>query len=321
MPVEQRASPAFHSLDCRVVSNRAVGPDWYVLRLEGEAIARASRPGQFVQILCAAPGLTWDPLLRRPFSVYDADAAAGTFDILYVVTGRGTRWMAELPEHGAPLPGTGTERGRGVVVDTIGPFGNRFTTPCGAEDIVVLVGGGVGVAPLYSFARELTAAGAPTPPRIVLLMGARTESQLQGIDDFRRLPIETHVATNDGSSGHRGVVTELLEHLLEQPEAGLEARRLRVYGCGPTGMNASLREVTVRRGLRAEICLESRMACGFGVCFACVVPIRRELGGELYNRRICTEGCVFDARLLASASEMARHGPASEGPICPTLST
>jgi dihydroorotate dehydrogenase electron transfer subunit len=270
-----------------VVFNREVGPGWLLLRLEEPSIARASAPGRFVQILCAEPG-SHDPLLRRPFSVYDADVEAGTYDVLYVVTGRGTRWMAALPRQG------------GGAIDAIGPFGNRFAPPA-KDDAVLLVGGGVGVAPLYFFARELCAAA--EPPRVVLCMGARTAAQLQGIEEFRRLPIRCETATNDGSAGYRGLVTDLaaalLDGELESDLAGAEGQ-LRVYGCGPTGMNESLRALAVERGLRCEICLESYMACGFGICFACVVPIAKVTGGELFNRRICLEGPVFDARLLGA---------------------
>lgn len=301
----------------RVVFNREVGPGWYLLRLEESAIAGEAQPGQFVQILCTAPGGN-DPLLRRPFSVYDVDVEAGTYDILYIVTGRGTRWMAGLPEQGAALPGEGVARGEGLAVDVIGPFGNRFSQP-DPEDVVILVGGGVGVAPLYFLARELCLAP-DTPSQIHLLMGARSSRLLQGIEDFRQLPIRCEVATNDGSEGYEGLVTGLLEQQLDGELADVEPSRIRIYGCGPTGMNDSLRELAVRRELTCEICLEARMACGFGICFACVVPIRKQTGGELFNRRICLEGCVFDARLLgAGLGTVPLPGTAHEGPICPTV--
>jgi dihydroorotate dehydrogenase electron transfer subunit len=264
----------------RIVSNRRVGPGWFVLRLEDTVIARRSRPGQFVQIR-VGEGESFDPLLRRPFSVYDVDRKAGTYDILYTAVGRGTRWMAGLPD--AP----------GGAVDVEGPFGNEFAHP-DAADRVYLVGGGVGVAPLYFFAKETIARGGSRPP-ITLCVGARSRGQLQGIDDFRKLPIRAETATDDGSDGFHGRVTALFAKLLAgEPDA----QRVRVYGCGPQGMNESLRALAVEKGLRCEICLEALMACGFGVCFGCVLPIRKELGGEFYNRRTCYEGPVFDARLL-----------------------
>ena len=126
-------------------------------------------------------------------------------------------------------------------------------------------------------------------------MGARTRSQLQAIDDFRRLGLRTEVATDDGSEGFCGRVTELFASLVEKEK---ETGKVMVYGCGPQGMNDSLRAATVERDLRCEIALESLMACSFGICFGCVAPIRKAVGEEYVNRRICWDGPVFDARLL-----------------------
>lgn len=303
MPPESSPAPCRRDIPraraSRVIFNRRVGPGWQLLRLEEPSIARASAPGQFVQIHCAETG-SLDPLLRRPFSVYDVDTATGTYDVLYIVTGRGTRWMAALPEDGQ-TPGAGSVSANGVSLDVIGPFGNRFTLP-GKDAVVVLVGGGVGVAPLHFLARELTASSDPAAdgPNIIVCMGARTRSQLQGIEDLRRLPIRSLVATNDGSEGFHGFVTGLLEEVLDGELRHLPDRRVHVYGCGPTAMNESLRRVAVERDLECEICLESFMACGFGICFTCVVPVARKIGDEPSNRRICLEGPVFDARLIGA---------------------
>jgi dihydroorotate dehydrogenase electron transfer subunit len=273
----------------RLVWNRPVGPGWYVLRLAEPELARAAGPGQFVEIM-TSDAQAFDPLLRRPMSVYWADPVAGTYDILYTAVGRGTRWLADLP----PEP----RAGRPDEIDVIGPFGNRFTFP-GARDRSFLVGGGVGVAPLYFLARQLCAG--KRPPGITLCMGARSAAQLQGIEEFRALPIRSEVATDDGSAGHRGYVTGLLEKLLEEEPP--DDRSIKLYGCGPTGMNEALRAIAMKRGLWCEICLEARMACGFGICFGCVAPIKKELGGPFFNRRICWEGPVFDARLLKEGIE------------------
>ena len=271
----------------RVLSNRCVGPGWFVLRLREESIARRSQPGMFVQVACNE-GESFDPLLRRPFSVYTVDRDAGTYDILYTCVGRGTRWMSQLPD-----PSSGDSSTEAIDVDVLGPLGVPFTLPDSRDvDDVFLIGGGVGVAPLYFLAQEILRQ--PSAPRITFCMGARNESLLAGVDDFRGLPIRTEVATDDGSAGFHGRVTE---HLLELLGA-VDSRRLRVYGCGPQGMNESLRSIAVERDLPTEICLESVMACGFGICFGCVAPIRRQPGGEFENRRICWEGPVFDARLL-----------------------
>jgi len=282
--------PAAHAGPSRLVFNRSVGPGWYRMRLVEPEIARAVRPGQFVQVLCADPGSV-DPLLRRPFSVHGADPAEGSYDILYTIVGRGTTWMAGFPEEPGPRAGT---------LDVIGPFGNTFTPPSPGDE-VVLVGGGVGVAPLHFFARRLLAS--PEPPPILACLGARTSELLQGSADFAELGVDLRFATDDGSAGFRGFVTGLLEEVLDRRAPGAP---LRIYGCGPPGMNEALRKVAVARGAWCEICLESRMACGFGICFGCVAPIRKVVGGPFHNRRICWEGPVFDARLLGGPGEGPR---------------
>ncbi len=278
-PQSPTPTPQSHATrPSRVVFNRRVGPGWYTLRLEEATIAQVSRAGQFVQVKTADRS-SFDPLLRRPFSVYDVDRERGTYDLLYTAVGRGTRWLADIPDS----PGT--------MVEVEGPFGNTFTAPTD-RDSIYLVGGGVGVAPLYLFARELLASRSALP-RITLCMGARTREQLQGIDEFRRLSLRCEVATDDGSEGFHGRVTQLFATLAER-----DREPLRVYGCGPQGMNESLRAIAVERSYPTEICVESLMACGFGVCFGCVLPIRKKPGGDFYNRRTCYEGPVFDARLL-----------------------
>ena len=177
------------------------------------------------------------------------------------------------------------------------PVGNTFSEPRDGDE-VHLVGGGVGVAPLYFLAQRLLASA--RPPEITFCMGARTSEFLQGIDDFRALPIRTEVATDDGSEGFHGRVTELFDRLTREHSAG---GNMQVYGCGPQGMNEALRALAAERCMRCEICLESLMGCGFGICFGCVAPIRREVDGEYHNRRICWEGPVFDASLLSPGIE------------------
>jgi len=240
----------------------------------------------FVQVLCSE-GEAFDPFLRRPFSVYSTDKENGTYDILYTTVGRGTRWMAALPD-----PETSGSGEPPAIVDVLGPLGNTFTMP-GKDESVYLVGGGVGVAPLYFLALRLLEL--PDPPDIHFCMGARTGKFLQGIEDFRQLPIHTHVATNDGSEGFHGFVTDLFLDLWKEDEG---AGKARVYGCGPQGMNESLRNLSVDNDLTCEICLESIMACGFGICFGCVAPIRKDPASDFINRRICCEGPVFDSNLL-----------------------
>lgn len=253
-------------IDAEVVENRAEGGANHRLRLRVGADWPASRPGQFVMLspgaVAAVPRL--DPLLPRPMAIYTA--ANGELDVLYKVTGRGTALLADA------RPG---ER-----VGTVGPLGTGFPEPEPGED-ALLVGGGTGIASLYDLAAR--AAGRA---RVAVLLGARSAPDLMGRDDFAALDVALHVATEDGSEGRRGLVTDLLADALEERPGA------RVYACGPTPMMRRAAELAAPRSAPCHVSLENRMACGFGICLGCAVPTSS--GFDL----VCREGPVFDAANL-----------------------
>jgi dihydroorotate dehydrogenase electron transfer subunit len=181
-------------------------------------------------------------------------------EILYKCTGRGTALLAEAK------PG---ER-----VRLVGPLGRAFPPPRAAER-ALLVGGGTGIASLYELA-------ASAPAGLRVLLGGRTRDDILGLDDFAALPIALEIATEDGSLGARGLVTERLA-----PRAGDT-----VYACGPTPMMRRCAELAAASGARCLASLESHMACGYGVCLGCAVPTRDRF------RYVCTHGPVFDAATL-----------------------
>ena len=129
-----------------------------------------------------------------------------------------------------------------------------------------------------------------------LLYGVRTAALLAGVDDFRAAGIEVEVATDDGTAGHHGFVTELLARRLERGE-----RPAKVVGCGPPAMLAALARLTARHAIACDVSLENHMACGFGACFSCVAPIRQP-DGSTDLRRVCVEGPVFAAAMRGVAS-------------------
>ncbi len=225
-------------------------------------------PGQFVMLSPGArPAVErCDPLLPRPMAVYRAGAEReGTrLEILYKVTGRGTGLLAEARP--------------GQRVRAVGPLGRAFpAAPAGAT--AILVGGGTGIASLYELAARASRSG---PVRV--LLGARSADDLMGRADFEALDIEVRVATEDGSVGHRGLVTDLLEDLLGSAGAAT------VYACGPTPMMRRAAELARSQGLECVVSLENTMACGFGVCLGCAVP--RAAGGFAL---VCRDGPVFGA--------------------------
>ncbi len=219
------------------------------------------RPGQFVQVAVDAPGV----FLRRPISINSFDIAAGTLTLLVRDAGRGTHQLVNLSP--------------GHILNLILPLGNSFTvTDLDAGKRVLLVGGGVGVAPMYCLGRELKAAGI-TPE---FLLGARTADMLLLVDEFSRLG-NVNICTDDGSRGVRGVVTdhEVISRHFD-----------RIYCCGPSPMMKAVAQAARRSGTDCEVSLENMMACGLGACLCCV---EKTVKG---NVCVCTEGPVFNISQL-----------------------
>jgi dihydroorotate dehydrogenase electron transfer subunit len=272
-----------------VRENRRIARDTFLIRLDDPETARAIRPGQFVMI---RPRDGTDPLLGRPFALYDVSREGGqpaAIDIVYQVIGKGTAWLAG--------------RRQGDDVSTWGPLGNGFPSRPGGS-AVVFVAGGIGQTPFLALGRwwlgkECYGAEGEAVDRPVssadLLYGVRTSEYLAGVDDFRRAGIGVELATDDGSAGHHGFVTDLLTRRLASGK-----RPALVAGCGPPPMLAAVARITAEAGVRCLLSLENHMACGFGACFSCVAPIR-QADGSTDLRRVCVEGPVFDARQVVLA--------------------
>jgi dihydroorotate dehydrogenase electron transfer subunit len=264
-----------------VLENRAIARDTYRIRLADPALATAIRPGQFLMV---RPASGTDPLLGRPFAVYDvaadANGAPEAVDIVYIVLGRGTAALA------------GRRPGDRVAV--WGPLGNGFG-PAPAGD-VVFVAGGIGQTPFLALGRwwlgrqayGRRAAESPVASA-TLLYGVRTAALAAGVADFQRAGIAVELATDDGSAGHHGFVTELLARRLQRGD-----RPAKVLGCGPPPMLAALARLAARHRVACDLSLENHMSCGFGACFSCVAPIRQP-DGTVDLRRVCVEGPVFPA--------------------------
>jgi len=259
----------------RILSHDALNPDHFLLTLDAPRMARASRPGQFV-MLQAQPGR--DPLLRRPMSVC---AVAGKpprrLRILYKVTGHGTRMLSRQPV--------------GATLAMLGPLGNGFRLPPRRGDgrspaaRQVLVAGGVGIAIFPFVAEALRRLG----HRPLLLFGARSARDLVGLDLFGRGRLDVQCATEDGSRGTRGYVTNLLEPLL-----AASGPRPSLFVCGPTPMLRAVGDQAEKAGVPCQLALESQMPCGIGVCLGCVVAAADPNAVPPYPR-VCTEGPVFEA--------------------------
>lgn len=253
-------------LYAEILDHQEIAPEHYVLTVDAPEIAAAARPGQFVMVRSLG---TADPLLPRAYSVYSADPEGGCISIMYRVVGRGT---GRLVLHEA-----------GQRVHVWGPLGNAFTHPQGER--VVLVGGGVGIPPLVFWAERLAQQAAQV--ETIALVGAATSDFLVGLDHFRRAKAQVRTATDDGTHGHSGYVTELLPPLLEDGKAT-------IYACGPMPMLKAVAAIAEQHGVPAQLALEAPMACGVGACLGCTVPKRD--GGYL---RVCTDGPVFSPQQIA----------------------
>ncbi|MDO8848513.1 MAG: dihydroorotate dehydrogenase electron transfer subunit [Coriobacteriia bacterium] len=242
-----------------IVANERVAEGVGMVVLDAPRTAAAIAPGQFVHLRIAEGA---DFILRRPFSVYRAEA--GRLEILYQVVGRGTRVLAEA----AP----------GVVMDLIGPLGRGWWVPEGVAHALV-VAGGLGAAPMGMLVEELARLGVAT----TLAHGAPTADRLLARDLFEATCRRTEVATDDGSAGTCGFVTALTDGLMRK------ARPDVVYVCGPEPMQRIVVAQAAAAGIPCQVSLERLMACGVGACLSCVVTT---VNGR---KRACVDGPVFDA--------------------------
>ena len=236
------------------------------LLLAAPRIAAAAQPGQFVMAAC---GRSFDPLLRRPFSIHRV-TAGGELQLLIKVVGQGTQWLSELRSAGN--------------LDLLGPLGQGFRLP--AEGPVALVGGGIGIAPLLFLADALhDRTGQDSPP--VALLGARTGEELRHLTHaFSDAGCMIHSATDDGSLGHHGLVGDLLPSHL--------SRVRQVYTCGPHAMMATVARLCAAQGVACQVSLEAHMACGLGACLGCTIH-----GADGAYRHVCSHGPVFRAEEVA----------------------
>lgn len=278
------APPCAVSLTAAVVENVPVARDTFRIRLEAPEIARAILPGQFLMVRAGEGN---DPLLGRPFALYDVvpDRAGvpTALDVVYLVVGRGTAALARC-RPGDRLP-------------VWGPLGNGFGPAPDPAGPVVFVAGGIGQTPFLALARwwrgDATYGGRGAGPgratETILLYGVRTAALAAGVDDFRAAGVDVALTTDDGSAGFPGYVTDLLARRLADG-----VRPARLVGCGPPPMLAALARLADRAGIPCDVSLENHMACGFGACFSCVAPVRQP-DGSVDLRRVCVEGPIFPA--------------------------
>ncbi len=266
----------------KVKDVRDLGAKNWLLTLNSPEQARLVRPGQFVMIKCVED-THGNPLLRRPFTIFNIHRQARSgkpagIELLVKDVGAGTHQLAQAHA--------------GQVLDCLGPQGRGFQLAAEMRNrlgMACLVAGGVGIAPLYLLAQSLMAQNV----KPVLFYGGAGIADLVLREYFERLGMEIFCATEDGSLGERGLVTQPLAQFLKSHPR----KDLRLYACGPWNMMKAVHALSLQSDLQCEVSLEARMGCGLGACLGCVVRSRDHQGEERFLR-VCQDGPVMNSRLI-----------------------
>ncbi|MFH0763405.1 MAG: dihydroorotate dehydrogenase electron transfer subunit [Candidatus Omnitrophota bacterium] len=253
-------------LKCRILENKKIAQGFYKMRVESPYLAKNSKPGQFIEVQCSDDT---EPLLRRPLGVHRI--SKGGIDLLYEVVGIGTALLSK--------------KKAGEKIDLIGPLGNGFDIAA-SVGAAILVAGGAGIAPIMALAEKLSRTGR----KVSVVMGAKKKSHLLCEGELKALGCTVKIATEDGSKGYRGLVTDLLR---DMPAASC-APRAAIYSCGPAGMLKTVSKIAREKRIPCQVSLEEHMACGVGVCLGCPVKVK---GGEY--KMVCKDGPVFNAEEIA----------------------
>lgn len=244
----------------KIVANEKICPRFYLLALDAKPVAKTIKPGQFIHIKVSE---TLIPFFRRPFSVYRAKKH---IEILYEPIGLGTKTLAT--------------RKPGEYLDILGPLGNQFTLPPKGTKQVVMIGGGIGVAPFLILSDALAKKGY----EMVLLYGGRTKGHVFKMDEFKKNGCKVYIATDDGGIGVKGYVSNLFSKINPDPKSTV------LYTCGPHAMMVAVQKFSKKHNLFCEAACEETMACGLGACLGCSIKTTQGY------KTTCYDGPVFDIR-------------------------
>jgi len=258
-----------HQLVAPVLSNEKLQKKVFKLTLFSPHISKTAKPGNFVHIKVSSNNY---PLLRRAFSIHRVGKNKTEFEILFKVVGKGT----EILSRKAP----------GDIVDVLGPIGNSFSLPQ-KEKEVMLVAGGMGIAPLWFLLNQLIKRF--DKDKVTFFLGAKSKEELLYAKKLNSMGSNLIVATDDGSVGRKGLITEIFKKEIKKKK--YDPRKLAVYSCGPQMMLKRMTDIAKRLDLFCQISLEIHMACGVGACWGCVVQKKDGI-----YKRVCVDGPVFDAR-------------------------
>ena len=268
--------------NCKIIENTKIAQKFYKIRAESPYLAKTAKPGQFIEVKCSDEV---EPFLRRPFSIHRI--TKNGIEILYEVVGKSTELL--------------TKKKAGGSLDVIGPLGHGFEYKSIVHGpwSIVLVAGGIGVAPLVALAESVLSCQLSVPSKrkkIYALIGAKTKTHVLCEEEFKKYGAEVFVSTEDGSKGHKGFITDLLRNKLATGNWQLGT----VCACGPYGMLKAVAKIAEENDIDCQVSLEERMACGVGVCLGCPVKVYTDNRVQRTEyRMVCKDGPVFNAEEIA----------------------
>jgi len=264
---------AILNIKVKILSKKKVAPNIYLMKLKAPEIIQDALPGQFIHIKCSKGNY---PLLRRPLSIHRIDKEKGEIYILFQVVGEGTKLLAQKEV--------------GDNLDILGPIGNGFNIYPESKKIII-IGGGIGVAPLLALCEESIRKG----KEVRVFIGALKKELVIGEENFRKLGAKVDIATDDGSYKYKGLVTDLLEGSIRE---GWLADQ--IFACGPKPMLRKIVEISLDTHINCQVSLEEQMGCGIGACLGCVCKIKVKEKNNNQNqikyiyKRVCVDGPIFE---------------------------
>lgn len=250
----------------KVLDIFAVADGIYEMELLAPTVAEKAKPGQFVMI---KPNAVGQPFLGRPMGIYDVNEEKGSICILFEVHGAGTTLLAQVKP--------------GDMLPLVAPLGNGFAVQEAGRALVI--GGGIGIAPLYPLVCELKRRGVYTEVRL----GAQTSSRILAMDRLMACDVPLDIYTDDGSWGAKGYPSKGLLDMLQEYPFDM------IYCCGPMPLMRGVAQIAKMAGVPCQVSLEERMGCGFGICVGCVVDYKAA-DGTISKKRVCYDGPVFDGK-------------------------
>ncbi len=260
-----------NQIKAEIISQTHLAQDTFILKVSAMEIASTARPGQFCMV-GTNPSNLYDPLLNRPLSIFDVNSD-GSISFLYKVVGRGTKILALKKEK--------------ECLNLIGPLGTGFKAK--TDQPALFIGGGMGIAPLY-FLSKFYKWEKPT----AFLLGLSTYYGFEElIKSFEKGGEKLFISTDDGTFGHKGFVTSLIDDGLTYINSKKSKELPVIYCCGPWPMMKKVHNIAESYNFECQVSLEARMACGTGLCLGCAMPKKED--GYLH---VCKQGPVFNSKVV-----------------------